>query len=230
MPSTGSSPPTRRRISDAASAAARAPYGEPSITYGSRAERRDLGAGARGQGVALRMRQEGALEAVHRDLRELVEGEVERRAACTYFTVTPPLKNSSVPDGSIDRCGMPSIERLAPIHSGLTLGNAHALGDDRQFVGRHDRQLALVAHLGAARIPRLAAAGSARRAGVEIAVDAVEAENQLVDRARLEMVERRDVDAGHLGRQLAGRQDFRFSFGRLGRSSIFVPSRGRRRK
>ena len=76
--------------------------------------------------------------------------------------VTPPLKNSSVPAGSIDSRGTPSSRRLAPIHSGLHFGQPHSPGDQRQFIGRDDRQLPLVAHHRAALVPGLAAAGLAR--------------------------------------------------------------------
>ena len=111
------------------------------------------------------------------------------------LSVTPPSKNSSVPDGSIDSCGTPSMHEIGADPFRLELGDAHALGDDRQLVGGHDRQLPLVAHLGAARVPGLATTRRARVAGMHVAFDAVEAEPQRVDRLGDEILAERGEDA-----------------------------------
>ena len=90
----------------------------------------------------------------------------------------------------------------------LDLGQSHPLGDNGQFVRRHERQLPLVAHFGAARIPRLASAGATCGARMEIAVDAVEAKMQFLNRTGFKMIERRDVKRRNLRGKLARRDDF----------------------
>ncbi|CDX40599.1 hypothetical protein MPLDJ20_280030 [Mesorhizobium plurifarium] len=97
----------------------------------------------------------------------------------------------------------------------LDLLEPHALGDDGKLVRRDKRQLPLVAHLGAARIPRLAPARAPRRSAMEVTCDTVEAKLQFRDRPCLEMIVRSGIERRCLGRQLAAGHDVdrRFRYG-----------------